>query len=287
MKQNIKFFSIVISLLLVSSLVLTGCMYAIATDHGEMKPYDLNRQKNNSEGTGGNAIVEGDAPTAQDTLQAKFEAMYDISEDGKTITVISEEYLNDYWQSNYEKEVIRSLTTEEVYFIIQDSIRIYMEYDKVILTAFGSFSSIMQVAERFPYVEGQEVCRSVTSHLGRDKIESDIYAIILYRLKALSSPKAFFTGEEAILFVGGHPGVYSSMIAWTTFYIPGFSDNTEREYILSVVGQSVNKNKADIDADRYSDLFGFCNKNGASVSFKSKTNGSTVNVYPTEDMFSS
>ena len=152
MKRNIKFFTIVISLLLLSSIILTGCMYAIAADNGEMKPYDLNGQKENSDSSGGN-IVEGDAPLAQDSLQAKFEAMYEISEDGKTITVISEDYLNNYWRSNYEKEVIHSLTTEEVYFIIQDSIRIYEEYDEVVLTGFASISSIMQVAERFPFVK--------------------------------------------------------------------------------------------------------------------------------------
>ena len=138
MKRNLKFFTIVISALLLSSIILTGCMCAIATDNGKMKTYDLNRQ--NSDSSGG-SIVE-DAPTAQDSLKAKFEKMYDVSEDGKTITVISQEYLSNYWQSNNEKEVIKSLTTEEVYFIIQDSIRIYEEYDKVVLPALASYPSL-------------------------------------------------------------------------------------------------------------------------------------------------
>ena len=109
MKRNVKFFTIVISLLLLSSIILTGCMYAIAADNGEMKPYDLNGQKQNSDGSGGN-IVE-DAPVAQDSLQAKFEAMYEISEDGKTITVISQDYLSNYWYSNYEKDAYSVSTT--------------------------------------------------------------------------------------------------------------------------------------------------------------------------------
>ena len=48
MKRNIQFFSIVISLLLLSSVILTGCMYAIAADNGEMKSYDLKGETNNS-----------------------------------------------------------------------------------------------------------------------------------------------------------------------------------------------------------------------------------------------
>ena len=70
MKRNVKFFTIVISLLLLFSIILIGCMYAIAADNGEMKSYDLNGQKQNSDSSGGN-IVE-DSPLAQTELQKKF-----------------------------------------------------------------------------------------------------------------------------------------------------------------------------------------------------------------------
>ena len=60
MKSNMKFFGVVISLLLLSSIILTGCMYAIAADNGEMKDYDLNGKKANN-----NTLVEKDAPTEQ------------------------------------------------------------------------------------------------------------------------------------------------------------------------------------------------------------------------------
>lgn len=282
MKRNIKFFTIVISLLLLSSIILTGCMYAIAADNGEMKPYDLNGQKENSDGSGG-SIVE-DAPLAQNSLQAKFEAMYDISEDGKTITVISEDYLNKYWQSNYEKEIIKSLTTEEVYFIIQDSIRIYEEYDEVVLTEFASYSSTMQVADRFPFVEGKIIKTQpdVTPYYEWDDIDA-IYEIILYRLKALSSPKSFFTGEEAMLFVGAEPMMSGTMLPWTTFYIPNYSEKTDRDTILQAIGYAVIPN-IDYLVDVISDLFGFCNKNSAYISFESKTNAQSTKVYPTVEL---
>lgn len=282
MKKNIKFFTIVISLLLLSAIILTGCMYAIAADNGEMKPYDLNGQKENSDSSGGN-IVE-DAPQAQKPLQAKFEDMYEISEDGKTITVISQDYLSNYWYSNYEKEVIKSLTTEEVYFIIQDSIRIYEEYDEVVLTGYASISSMMQVAERFPFVEGKTIKTQpdVTPYYDWDDTEA-IYEIILYRLKALSSPKAFFTGEEAIRSVGREPGIDSTMLPWTTFYIPNYSENTDRSTVLKAIGYAVIPN-IDYHVDVISDLFSFCNKNGAYINFESKTNGQTTKVYPTVEL---
>ena len=178
MKRNIKFFTIVVSLLLMSALILAGCMLAIAEDHGGTKPYDLNGQRYNSEGTD-NVLAEGDAPTAQGTMQEKFEAMYEISEDGTCMTAISEDYLNKYWRSNYEQEVIHSLSTEEVYYIIQDSIRIYFQYEKVVLPAFASISSDMEVSERFPFLKEQEIFRFETSCVDLDRVLSDIHRIIL------------------------------------------------------------------------------------------------------------
>ena len=286
MKRNVKFFTIVISLLLLSSIILTGCMYAIAADNGEMKPYDLNGQKSSSESDGGKApghILE-DAPAPQDLLKEKFKSMYEISEDGKSITVISEDYLSKYWQSNYEKEVIHSLTTEEVYFIIQDSIRIYEEYDEVVLTGFASVSSMMQVAERFPFVEGKTIKTQpdVTPYYDWDDTEA-IYEIILYRLKALSSPKAFFTGEEAIRSVGREPGIDSTMLPWTTFYIPNYSKSTNRDYILSVVGYGIEMNSTVIE-DEFSELFSFCNKYEATITFESKNYEQSTKVYPTVEL---
>lgn len=282
MKQNVEFFTIVLSLLLLSFIILTGCMYSIIEDEGEMKPYDLNVQKQNSDDSDGN-VVE-DAPMTQDSLQVKFESMYEISEDGKTITVISKDYLSEYWYSNYEKEVIHSLTTEEVYFIIQDSIRIYEEYDKVVLANFASLSSTIQVAERFPILQAKIIKTQpdVIPYYDSDSIEA-IYEIILYRLKALSSPKTFFTGEEALRFVGEEPYLYSTMLPWTTFYIPNYSDGTNRDYILFAVGYG-NKMNSTIDEDEFSDLFSFCNKNGAYVNFQSKKYEHSTIVYPTTEL---
>ena len=284
MKKHFKFFGIVSALLLSSSLVLIGCMHGIATENGDAKAYDMGSQI----GTGSqlsaesNILINDDAPTPQSELQEKFGAMYDVSEDGKTVTVISDEYLNRYWQSNYEKEVIHSLTTEEVFFIIQDSIRIYMEYDTVILREFGSVSSMFQAAERFPVLEGSEVSALAgRTSLDRDKIEKDIHTIILYRLKALSSPEAFFTGAEAILFVGGDPVAYNGMYPESVFYIPGYSSDTDRDYILFIMGGGANST----DLERFTDLFEVSMYGEIAINFSSIQDGSSMRVFPTEDIY--
>lgn len=279
MKRNIKFFTIVISLLLLSSIILTGCMYAIAADNGEMKPYDLNGQKENNDSLDGNIVA--DAPQAQKPLQAKFEAMYEISEDGKTITVISEAFLDEYWH----ELTPRSLSTDEVYYIIQDSIRIYAQYDTVILSGFGSFAEDSRHAYIVPYIREDVVIKTqpdVTPYYEWDDTEA-IYEIILYRLKALSSPKAFFTGEEAMLSAGKEPGLNSTMLPWTTFYIPNYSKSTNRDYILFVVGYGIEMNSTVIE-DEFSELFSFCNKYEATITFVSKNYEQSTKVYPTVEL---
>ena len=158
MKRNVKFFMTVTALLLLSAVILTGCIYVIAADNGATKPYDLNVHEENS-GSGG--IVE-DAPISQDSLQAKFEAMYHISEDDKTITVISEDYLSNYWQSAPKE--IKSLTTEEVYFIVQDSFRIYEEYDEVVLPDCALYSDLPFIAAKYPLPENHIINTKPNNH---------------------------------------------------------------------------------------------------------------------------
>jgi hypothetical protein len=146
---------------------------------------------------------------------------------------------------------------------------------------------MIQVAERFPVVKSEIINTGATDNTYSFYIEDDIsniYKIIMYRLTALSSPKAFFTGEEAIRFVGKEPGIFSSMLPWTTIYIPSYSESTDRDYILQTVGYSVNSNSNYVDVDKYSDLFCFCDKSGASITFKAKASRQSTKVYPTIEM---
>lgn len=103
----------------------------------------------------------------------------------------------------------------------------------------------------------------------------------MYRLRALSSPKAFFTGADAISFVGGDASAYNGMYPESVFYIPGYSANTDRDYILSIMGGNGNFT----DLEKFTDLFEVSVEGGINIRFSSVVNGSTTEVYPTEDMF--
>ncbi len=286
MKKEFKFLTTVVSILLVSMLILAGCMHALSQNDSEPKDYDMDIVSETVAESKPEDITK-EPPVAQNDMQKKFSDMSEISEDGRSITVITEEYLKDYWRSNYEKEVIHSLPTEEIYFIIQDSIRIYEQYDEVVLTGFASLSSNLRVAERFPFVKDKIIKTKpdVTTSFEWDDIDA-IYEIILYRLKALSSPKAFFTGEEAMRSVGEEPMINSTMLPWTTFYIPNYSESTNRDYILNVVGYGSAMNSTVIE-DEFSELFSFCNKNGAYIYFKSKSYEQSTKIFPTAEMESS
>lgn len=243
MKRNTGFFVIVTAILLVFSAVLAGSIYAIAKDYGASKVYST-ESRASGDGDLDNIFGDPDAPPAQKKLQKKFRSMYEISNDGKSLTVISNDYLKAFWQSNYEKEVIHSLSIDEVNFIIQDSVRIYEKYDTIVLPSFVPASSDMQAAERFPCIAETRTIntRAAREHLDYDDVSDDIFDIIMYRLTALSSPNAFYNGLDPLQFVFGEDCVYDSITAqyynfytYGDFYIPGYSSLNEREDIFNAI----------------------------------------------------
>lgn len=185
MKRNVKFFTIVISLLLLSSIILTGCMYAIAADNGEMKPYDLNGQTQNSDSSGGN-IVE-DAPLAQTALQTKFNAY--LHKDGKTVTIFSEEQYAEL-KSVRENDNRIPLTQEEILFLVNDSINLYFTYDEIILPNANRDNVIPLSTNQSgnarvinPEYRGNNDYDTYSeAETAYNKMLSDIYEIIYYRI---------------------------------------------------------------------------------------------------------
>lgn len=189
MKRNIKFFTIVISLLLLSSIILTGCMYAIAADNGEMKPYDLNGQKQNSDSPGGN-IVE-DAPQAQKPLHGQFGEY--LHKDGNAVTVFSEEQyaeLKEVRESNNRNP----LTYEEILFLVNDSINMYFAYDEIRLYN-ANVDGVLPLTLTFSAIQSSSSCIITPYHGDFSEFESyadalnryermiqEIYAIIYYRI---------------------------------------------------------------------------------------------------------
>ncbi len=222
MKRSIRFPVLVLVLLLLSAAALGGCMYAISQPSGTAKPY---------QGSGGVSLenMQPSAPASQDALYQKFAAMYEIDEESNTITVISPAYLDAYWHSAGEDEsIIHTLTTEEVLYIIQDSIRIFYAYDYIQLPAFTTYEP-SGGADNTPYIATEHICYPVRNQAEN---EAMITRIISYRISALTSPAAFITGYELCRYQGTDPMTYSSYFPETTWYFPWFSSQTDREMLI-------------------------------------------------------
>jgi hypothetical protein len=195
--------------------------------------------------------------------------MYEIDEKNNTITVISQKYLDNYWESNYEKEEIKSLTADEVLFIIQDSIRIYQKYEKIILQGYeskvkyGYISSTSEFDRRYPksddyvwdgdetekfwrvpFLETQNITAidgyalegrslSIPSSSAVEPVLTDIYSIIFYRIEVLSSPKVFVQGAELLKLAGENPEEYSGVMPDVVYYCAGMTENEQREKFIS------------------------------------------------------
>ena len=189
MKRNVKFFTIVISLLLLSSIILAGCMYAIASDNGEMKPYDLNGQKENSDSSDGN-VVE-DAPQAQKPLHGRFGEY--LHEDGTAVTVFSEEQYAELKEVR-ESDKRNPLTYEEILFLVNDSINLYFAYDEIRLYN-ANVDRVLPLTLTFASIQSSSGCIISPYHgdfsefevyaeaLSRyERMLQEIYAIIYYRI---------------------------------------------------------------------------------------------------------
>lgn len=250
MKNNWKFIVSVTGIILSAILLLTGGMAAIAASAKAPRSYQLSAVPKTVSDAGGNANAEtfsqhatviGDLvelesnpdltepPVSQEELKAKFSAMYDLSMGNQTICVISEAYLEDFWSSNENKEVAHSLSISEVLYIIQDSIRIYNEYNTVILPGFSAKTANAAISNRFPALERQTVHPNPDD---RDQAREDVRRIILYRLQALSSPKAFFTVTEMMEYRGNSIESIPDICREVFFYIPNYSADTNRNQYL-------------------------------------------------------
>ncbi len=251
MKNDWKFIVSAVSIILSSVLLLTGCMAAIVASPDTTRPYQLSTIPQTTPDAADNSntetvhqsivppllIVETqidpalqEAPVSQEELKAKFSAMYDFSKGNKTVSVISESYLKDFWSSNHAQEVVHSLSISEVLYIIQDSIRIYHEYDTIILPGFSANTPNAAISIRFPSLERQTITPNPDD---RDQAREDVRKIIQYRLQALSSPKAFFTVAEMMEYRKTDLETVPDICQEVFFYIPNYSADTNRNLYLS------------------------------------------------------
>lgn len=229
MKNEFKFILSVIGIILSSVLLLTGCMAAI-TSGADSRPYRLSTIPQTIVDEGSGSITETvyqqpfvtpdlqEPPVSQEELKAKFSAIYDFSQGNKTVSVISEAYLEDYWSGN---KVNYSLSIPEVLYIIQDSISLYNEYDTIILPGLSSNPAIREQQTITPHPDD------------RDQAREDVRKIIAYRLRALSSPNAFFTVAEMMEYRKVDLASVPDLCREVFFYIPNYSADTNRDLYLS------------------------------------------------------
>ncbi len=234
MKNNFRFFTAVMSLILISAVILSTGMYIVSSDSGLPKKYniesiaenitkDMEELKNEHHGY--------DYKAYQNELEKKFSEMSEISESGKKITVISNDFLENYWKGIKESGEKRSLTLDEVQYIVKDSVRIYFEYDEYVLPICEDYCyahSRMLTGKDLP--NGTVTMVSDGKQGLKNKFEDvcrDIYTIILYRLAALSTADAFIYGEEAVRELGKNTADYDSDFLESIFYIPSNSDPFE------------------------------------------------------------
>ena len=179
MKSNRKITLIAVSLVLVSAILLTGCMYALAADVGGEKPYT----SDDIDTSFTDATIE-DAPEAQSSLQEKHAAFLHESDNGEAVTIFSAEQLTELLGVR-ESGKRNPLTYDEVLFIINDSARLYSAYDKIVLDA--TLAQRLDINVYSLTDNGVITTCKPDSDFNYSKMVRDIYSIIVYRLYALDS----------------------------------------------------------------------------------------------------
>lgn len=190
-------------MLLLSSIILSGSMYAITSKNGGEKPYDLSGQMptNNTndnvnadgfkEEVGGNVPVDDYIPPI---LGNKFD-VYD-HQSGSSLTIFSEEQYNEI-KALRDGGGRDGLTYDEVISLVSDSIAKYFSYDEICLynanvdhilpptltfSAIQSSSSCIIRPYHGDFLEFGDYGQAVSRY---KRILEEIYAIIYYRIYML------------------------------------------------------------------------------------------------------
>ena len=236
MRGKTKLIALALMLIIGSVAVLTGSMYALAEMPVEGSEYDRNDFVDES------MFVSVETPLSQSELQEKFDGMVEeVSNEEpaesteeptvRSTTVVTEAFLDEYWNGENAPQGIRSLSAEEVYFITNDSIRIYNEYDEIILPAYELPESIKEIADSFPAING----RTITPSEDLKTAATDIYDIIRYRLIVLSSPECIVTRSEASEAKELYRKDDFGTIKEGFFYIMDYPEDADRAAMLEVV----------------------------------------------------
>lgn len=312
MKDNYKVIIVAMSLILAFSLVLATSLYApgnAPVSSKALKNEDFNPVEN----------IIG-TPISQSSMQERFSSMSETREENgeKSITVITEETLYKMWDSMTDENYkVYSLSTEEVLYIISDSIRLYYEYDEIILSGYvdekynytppkysngwfgvkpGLQADVIypihdldsyRIGEdyfkyssyKYSEEEKQKIIDERSKSVAYGIMINEIYKIITYRIKALSSPACFATLGEA---AGITAEEWNNNTEYKTkCYIPGFTSDTDRAEIIN----QLNPRRNFTDTSNLFDFFKY-DINGTEMSINLISNNweTTSKVFPTAEL---
>ncbi len=144
--KNKKIIIIAAAIVLASALALCGCMYLIS------EPPEETKELTQGEVTLPPVIEE--TPTAQSEMQKKFGAYgkEEIGENGEKIFhLFTWEQVEESLQMRKDG-VRRSLTFDEISFIINDTVRLYFEYDKIVMPDFSDHTTGVEINLYHPSV---------------------------------------------------------------------------------------------------------------------------------------
>lgn len=300
MKNNIGVCLIAALLVFASVLILSGCMYFINGSSVESKEYNPDEMSLPS-------VIEK-TPTAQSEMQRKFSA-YGYEETGKNgekvFHLFTEEQIEESLQL-YEDGVRRSLTYEEILFIINDSVRMYFEYDKIVIPRFSEYVKNPQSQIQYAGFKVNEetyekclrksdTCREIlTDHGDFSEYSSYIsameaYSSIVYDIEAIIAERlrVHDTGSEFYRKSGSNP--YNSSLIYGIVLDGGeLSEAGNYEYVLqknlknSLYGSVMpyGKEYGSVIAKRKHEY----NSASALVSIEYYENGNVTELFPTEQL---
>ncbi len=226
MKKELKFLGLIALVLLISTALLVGCIRQAADSEGQTERYARDEVQTPEETSYASSITTL-SPTTQSELREKFSAMSHVDEQANSISVITPEYLEEYWADGQ----LHALSLEDILFLIQDTIELFFDYDLVICEE-NPRAAGYSIAERYPEIGGTQFEPAHSTGANTWKI----HHVILYRIAALSSPEAFILAQEALDYVGRTDEEFQPCYTTSLYYIPSYTEDVDRDAVLRAVG---------------------------------------------------
>lgn len=189
MLSNKGFALIALTIVLCAGLLLTGTVFAIGDITNESKPFSYEGIESDA------SELDTDAPTSQLTMKEKFQKYLSFTNDGKTVSLFSEEdaaALLDI-RKNGKRE---ALSYEEVLYLVGDTVNLYLASDEIVIDP--ALALELGLDDYLINNDGVIECEHPTAEgYNYGKMIRDIYSTIIYRLYLLDSGLTrMYTGHK-------------------------------------------------------------------------------------------